>query len=410
MLMLLTGKKYERVFIIGSSHRQRFNGAALYTQGNFITPLGEVVVDRKICSDLIGSSKYFTNYPAAHLEEHSIEVQLPFLQYLLKDKLSIVPVLLGTSNSEECREIASALEPWFTPENIFIFSSDFSHYPEYSNALKLDSLTADKILNASAGEFLDWINKCEKNESYGALTPMCGWTSGLVLKYLAETNSRSEFIHIDYANSGDSKAGSKNGVVGYHAIALVDKEAEDLVLSEDDKMKLLRLARENISSRLISGKFITPDKAEFEGMLSNNFGAFVTLRKDNKLRGCIGKITASEPLFETIRQMSVAAAFNDSRFDPLGKEELNKIKIEISVLSEMKKIEDIDEIIPGRHGVYLKKGITSATFLPQVAEEQNWNRDELLGNLAKNKAGLGWFGWKDADIYIYEAIVFEENI
>ncbi len=402
--------KYKRVFIIGSSHHQQFNGAALYTEGNYLTPLGEVKVDREICSDLIGGSKYFTNYPTVHNNEHSIEVQLPFLQYMLKNNLIIIPILIGTNKAAECKEIASALQPWFKPDNLFVFSSDFSHYPEYSNAYKLDSLTSEKIISGSAGEFLDWVIKCEKEKSYGALTPMCGWTAGLVLKYLAESISSHKFIHIDYANSGDSKAGNKNGVVGYHAIALVEENKEGLALSDSDKLRLLRLARENIGSRLHKGKFITSDKADYKGMLSKKLGAFVTLRKDNKLRGCIGKINASEPLFETIRQMSIAAAFNDSRFDPVQRDELDKIRIEISVLSEMKKIENIDEIIPGKHGIYLKKGLTSATFLPQVAVEQKWNREELLGNLSKNKAGLDWSGWKDADIYIYEAIVFEEDI
>jgi uncharacterized protein (TIGR00296 family) len=108
--------------------------------------------------------------------------------------------------------------------------------------------------------------------------------------------------------------------------------------------------------------------------------------------------------------MSSASAFSDSRFDPLKIDELDEIQIEISVLSELRKIKDIEEIIPGKHGVYLRKGFTTATFLPQVAGEQKWTRDQLLGNLAKNKAGLSWNGWKDADIFIYEAVVFEEGI
>ena len=238
---------------------------------------------------------------------------------------------------------------------------------------------------------------------------MCGWTSGLVLKYLAEADSKLKFLQIDYSNSGDSEYGDRHGVVGYHAIALIDEEEKLFFLDEDERSKLLKLARDNISSWLRTGKYFDPDTEEYKGILNRKLGAFVTIKKGNKLRGCIGKISTDEPLYETIRQMSSASAFSDSRFDPVRIEELDEIQIEISVLSEMKRIENIDEIIPGKHGVYLKKGVSTATFLPQVAIEQNWTRDELLGNLAKNKAGLGWLGWKDAELYIYEALVFEES-
>lgn len=399
---------YDKVFIIGSSHRHRFNGAALYADGDFITPLGVVKVDRSICRNLIESSKLFTNYPEAHIDEHSIEVQLPFLQYLMKEKLSIVPILLGTDKPEDCREIANSLKTWFGPRNLFIISSDFSHFPEYSKAVELDSITSEIFLNSSPDDFAEWISKCEKAQSYGALTPMCGWTAGLVIKHLAESANDINFIHLDYENSGDSVKGDKEGVVGYHAIALVEEE-KNFEISEKNKARLLKIARDNIESRLYSGNFISSSGSEPDSELSQSLGAFVTLRLGTKLRGCIGRLNASEPLFETIKQMSVAAAFNDSRFSPLKRDELKKLRIEISILSEMKKINDIEEIITGKHGVYIKKGTITATFLPQVATEQKWNREELLGHLSDKKAGLGWLGWKDADIYIYEAIVFEEN-
>lgn len=238
---------------------------------------------------------------------------------------------------------------------------------------------------------------------------MCGWTSGLVLKYLAEANNNLKFIHLDYSNSGDSQYGDKHGVVGYHAIALIEEAKRFFDIDNREKSELLKLARDNITLWFKTGKLIDPEGKDYEGVLNRKLGAFVTIKKNNKLRGCIGKISTDEPLYETIRQMSFAAAFSDLRFDPLGKDELDEIQIEISVLSELIKIEDIDEIIPGKHGIYLKKGTTTATFLPQVASEQKWNRDELLGNLAKNKAGLSWLGWKDAELYIYEAVVFEED-
>jgi AmmeMemoRadiSam system protein B/AmmeMemoRadiSam system protein A len=399
---------YKTIFIIGSSHHHRFNGASLHTEGDFITPLGRARVDKDICSELIARSTLFTNYPEAHREEHSIEVQLPFLQYLSKEKLSIVPILLGTDKPDDCKKIASVLNPWFTPDNLFVISSDFSHYPDYENAIKIDSLTAEKIINKSPEDFCRWIEKCEKEKSYGALTPMCGWTAGLVMMHLMESEKELNWEHLEYSNSGDSRIGNKAEVVGYYAMALSGKIKEEFSLSKSTKTELLSFARENIHSRLTTGKFLPAIKNP-DGVLGKKLGTFVSLKINNKLRGCIGRIVASEALHEMVRQMSVAAAFNDSRFEPLSISEFESVKIEISVLSEMRKINDINEIIPGKHGVYLKKAGVTATFLPQVATEQNWDRDKLLGNLSKNKAGLGWLGWKDADIYIYEAIVFEES-
>lgn len=404
-----TTYSYKRVFIIGASHRYRYKGAALYLNGDYLTPLGRVKVDRDLGNKLIAGGKIFSSYPEAHLEEHSLEVQLPFLQFLYKDNLSIIPVLIGTDSSSQCRSIADELEPWFNSENLFVISSDFSHFPDYDNALKLDSLTMEKILKSGPEEFAGWISNCEKSHKYGAATPMCGWSAGLVLKYLAAGKQDLSFQHISYANSGDAKAGDKNRVVGYHAIALSEVSNDDFTISKEDRLSLLKLARDNIRSRLLEGSFVKLEEKNYSQSLKSQLGAFVTLRTGGKLRGCIGRINASEPLYETIKQMSAAAAFNDSRFDPLTRDELEEVTIEISVLSKMRKIDSIEDIEPGKHGVYLRRGHTSATFLPQVATEQKWNREELLGNLAKNKAGLGWLGWKDADIYIYEAVIFEEE-
>jgi hypothetical protein len=138
-------------------------------------------------------------------------------------------------------------------------------------------------------------------------------------------------------------------------------------------------------------------------------GAFVTLKEKGELRGCIGRFTSEEPLYQVIREMAVAAATQDTRFTPVTGSEIPGLEIEISVLSPMKKIHSIDEIILGKHGIYIKKGWASGTFLPQVATETGWTREEFLGHCSRDKAGIGWNGWKDADIFIYTAEVFAEN-
>jgi hypothetical protein len=135
----------------------------------------------------------------------------------------------------------------------------------------------------------------------------------------------------------------------------------------------------------------------------------VTLKSRGDLRGCIGRFDASEPLYEVVRAMAVAAATQDPRFEPVRPAELPGISVEISVLTPMRRISSIDELKLGTHGVYIRKGNRSGTFLPQVATETGWSKEEFLGHCARDKAGLAWDGWKDAELYVYEALVFGEN-
>ncbi len=181
----------------------------------------------------------------------------------------------------------------------------------------------------------------------------------------------------------------------------------EFIITDEEKKILLESARETIAAKL------TGKKAEYKPatkMLENKCGAFVTLHKNGQLRGCIGNLIGVKPLYITIRDMSLASAFEDPRFPPVSKKELDEIDIEISVLSPMIKIKSVEEIKTGAHGVYIKRGFYSGTFLPQVAEEQGWNLKELLEHLCL-KAGMDKESWKapDTEIFIYTAIVFGEK-
>jgi AmmeMemoRadiSam system protein A len=151
------------------------------------------------------------------------------------------------------------------------------------------------------------------------------------------------------------------------------------------------------------------DSTELSPALKALCGAFVSLHKNGRLRGCIGQFTARKPLYLIIQDMTLASATQDSRFQKVTTAELSEVMIEISVLSPMHKIASVDEIEMGKHGIYITKGNYSGTFLPQVAIETGWTKEEFLGHCAEDKAGLGWNGWKDADIYVYTAIVFGEE-
>ncbi|MBE9468203.1 MAG: AmmeMemoRadiSam system protein A [Bacteroidetes bacterium] len=179
-------------------------------------------------------------------------------------------------------------------------------------------------------------------------------------------------------------------------------------LSEKDKKDLLHIARITIEQYINENNIPDIDISNFSEILLSNCGAFVTLTQRGVLRGCIGRFNPSSPLHKIVQQMTIASSTQDYRFNKISPNEIDNLRIEISVLSPMKKINSIDEINLGRDGIYIKKENSSGTFLPQVANETNWTKKEFLGHCARDKAGIGWDGWKDADIYIYEAIVFHE--
>ncbi len=402
---------YKRVFILASSHRVSFGKASVYTQGDFITPLGRVPVDIETANALISSSGSIIDYPEAHLTEHSIEVQLPFLQTIIKQPFKIVPIVLGTQNPDICKDIADALRPWFTSENLFIVSADFSHYPAYADAVRVDSLTADAFCTNSPESFLKTIRSNEKLHITQLATSMCAWPAALTLLYLTQDHKDLVFSRIDYKNSGDIKPyGDKSSVVGYHAISISGPKESGFELTVADKQDLIRIARSTINSYVKTRTLPPINTVNFSENLKVKAGAFVTLKIDDKLRGCIGSFEPSIPLYKVIQEMAIASSTQDSRFQPVKEQELESIRIEISVLTPMRKIKNISEIQLGKHGIYIKKGFSGGTFLPQVATETGWTLDEFLGHCARDKAGIGWTGWKDSDIYVYEALILEEDI
>ncbi len=402
-----TAVRYEHIFIIGSSHRVEFNGASIYTQGDYITPLGHINTDT-LGNKLIKDNSVFTSNPTPHLDEHTIEVQLPFLQYLFHGNFNIVPIVLGTQSRETCRKIANALQPYFTPKNLFVFSTDFSHYPAYESAKKVDSIVAGAVATNNPESFLSVLNKEENKNIPGLFTGMCGWTSVLTMLYMTSTIPEINIRKVDYQNSGDTESGDKSKVVGYVALSVERKHNIVVSLSVKDKTDLLKLARESINTYLKSGIIPEPDESDFSLNTKQLAGAFVTLTIDGELRGCIGKMISEKPLYKTIRDMAIASAVKDYRFKPLNLTELDNARIEISILTPMRKISSINEIKLGKNGIYIIKGGKSGTLLPQVSVEHNLTVEEFLGYCSRDKAGLGWEGWKDAEIFVYEAILFSE--
>jgi AmmeMemoRadiSam system protein B/AmmeMemoRadiSam system protein A len=411
----------KRIFIIGPSHHVWLDGASVDKEYDFYeTPLGRVPVDKEACEKLISNNKVMTFRHDAHSKEHCLEVQLPLLQTMLGEVPPIVPIIVGTEKYPTIKAIAEALEPYLTEKgNLFVISSDFSHYPRYGDACKADSLTADAIATGDPARFVAAIQKNAGAGYPGLVTSACGQSAILALMLMTSHSGRDfEYQHLGYENSGDSPYGGKDEVVGYNAFAVWDKGPKantetktdsSFSLTDSEKTTLLRIARSSISgafdgkdvSEAWSGETLTPS-------LKENCGAFVTLNEKGRLRGCIGHFGEDTPLYRTVASMARAAAFDDYRFNEVAEDEMSSIDIEISVLTPLKKISSPDEFHYGDEGIYMRLGGRSGTFLPQVAQETGWTKEEFLGHCAQDKAGIGWDGWRRADLYTYKAIIFHE--
>ena len=397
--------RYERIFLIGSSHQVALKGAAVYTQGDFLMPYGTVTTDVDFCKKLVLTHPgLFSEDSRAHRDEHSLEVQLPFLHHVLRHEYVIVPIIIGTSDPSVCEKIAEVLVPYFNTDNLFVISSDFSHYPGYEDALTVDAATRDAILQNAPEALIQTLTENSRLHVPGLATSLCGWTSVLTLLYMTSGNSSFSYRAIDYKNSGDSALyGDKSQVVGYWAMAVTEQNnaSGDSIKPEEQKM-LLDIARKSIESVVVRGKHLSLEQVSgYPPLLQQQRGAFVTLYKGKKLRGCIGRMTANLPLFKLVRDMAEAAALYDDRFLPLQKEELGDLEIHISVLSPLEEIRDAGQIQLGKHGILVESRGRSGVFLPQVATETGWSLEEFLGHCSRDKAGLGWEGWKTARIFIF---------
>ncbi len=406
--------KFDHIFLIGPSHHVYLEGASINSEFDYYeTPLGEAKVDTELCKQLIQEHQEFVCNAQAHQKEHCLEVQLPFLQYRLKEMAPVIPIIIGTQSLPIIERIATILKPYFNEKNLFVISSDFSHYPSYTDAKEVDERTGRAIESGKLDEFMDALEHNKNLHVENLATSACGESAITLLLYLTQQDKNIQINHLLYRNSGDSQYGGKEEVVGYHAFTVVRKKETNtkasFILTEKEKHTLLDIARNSISNKLNHQQESPCAEDELSETLKMKCGAFVTLYKDGHLRGCIGHFGNDTPLYHIIEEMAKAAAFQDPRFMPILLYELENISIEISVLSPLKRIHNINEFDYGKEGIYISKGRLSGTFLPQVAQETNWTKEEFLGHCARDKAGLAWDGWKDAELYTYEAIIFKEE-
>ena len=217
----------------------------------------------------------------------------------------------------------------------------------------------------------------------------------------------SDYVYeiLEYKNSGDSQYGEKDRVVGYGAMRVYKKNNE-FTLDANEKKELLNIAQLAIEESVLRNRRLEVDDTKVSAKLKKRLGAFVTLHLNGNLKGCIGRFEPDQALYEVVIDMAIAASRHDTRFTPVTKEELQKIKLEISVLTPRIKATSIDEIEVGKHGIYVKHGSKNGTYLPHVATEMKWDKEEFFRSCCEDKAGIESKDCKNAELYLYEAIVF----
>lgn len=402
---------YKNIFIITTSHRQEFEGISICKAGSYGTPLGDVQVNRQIASTLINQYPNIIYRPAAHEREQGIEVQLPFIQYHFHNTPPVVPIVLGSSSLESARELATALMPWFTPENLFIISADFSRYPSYKDAVSIDKSSAAAVMSGNPETFYNTLRNLSNSQAGNLSTPCGDWSAIMTLLYMGHHRNDVVFNPMLYRNSGDSPLGNRQRVVGYWAIKgeKNPRVEETLELTMEEKTVLLKIARSTLESYSATETIPEVNRENITPALKKSATILVSLYLGDRERGRLEILSPAMPLIAFVQEMTIASATLDDRFAPVEHSELEYINIEISVLTSIHRIESIDEIDPANHGIYMVKDGQSGIYLPGRAIMEGWSTEELLGHCAREKAALDWDDWKDAELYIFEAITFSEN-
>ena len=403
----IEGRKYKTVIIIAPAHYYAFKGVSVYPAGSFATPLGELEIDAEFSQRLLARDKDIYFEPAAFEKEHALEVQLPFLERALgkRERFKIVPILTGECDFATCQKLASLIKEAIAGRRdvLVVASTDMYHGYDYREAEVIDNLTLSYLKNLDGRAVYDGLAQNRLQ--------LCGGMGVVTTLLLAESLGHNKLEVLKYSNSAVVTGRTKAGIwtVGYASCIIDAQEGENAMLNKSQRKRLLEIARSSIETYLKTGK--RPELTDKDAGLLEKRGAFVTLHEEGELRGCIGNLIAGEPLYLTIRDMAIEAAVGDPRFAPVELAELPRIEIEISVLSPLEKISDPARIKLGTHGVLVRQGFHSGVFLPQVATETGWSKEEFLSNLCSHKAGLEPLAWKDkaTEIYIFSAEIFSEK-
>ena len=401
--LVLRENQFRRVIVMGPDHRIGFQGGAISDVSAYETPLGRIPMNEDAVR-LRRKKNLFRAIPDSDRFEHSVEVVLPYLQYFLK-KFEIIPVVLG-QGMDLAEKVTAAFDPLLDQTTLFVASSDLSHYLPYQEAVARDRETIEMILNLKAAEL-----KKRENAACGKIPIL------VVINMARQYNWHPVLLH--YSNSGDT-AGDRSKVVGYTVIAFyggLSMKSMDTPESLNEKQGqiLVKLARQTIEERLNKRSIKVDPDSMVDSAFKEKRGTFVTLTINKQLRGCIGNLDSTDSIVDGIERNAVNAAFRDPRFPPLKADELDRVDIEVSILTEPQPLEYRDskdllsKLRVNVDGVILRKGSASATFLPQVWE-QLLQPEKFLSHLC-TKAGLPADAWKKGhlEILTYQVQYFEED-
>jgi hypothetical protein len=353
-------------------------------------------------------------------EEHAIEVQLPFIQTVLPGA-KVLPVLVRDLPLSACESLARSIAQALRGRRaLLVASSDMSHYPSDEGARRADGEMLRIVSRFDAGRVLRLESELRGRGIPGLACSLCGASALAVVMMASKALGADRAAVLPYANSGEV-SGDRSRVVGYGAALFLrpaatsnqggaSVDSENIHFTPAQRKALFRIARESIHAALAGER--PPESGPLEGPLALPRGVFVTLTHDGRLRGCIGHFEPDLPLAEIVAQMAAAAATQDYRFaaDPVTEAEMGKVDIKISILSPLRKIRSVEEIEVGKHGIWVRSGSRSGTYLPEVATELGWNREQFLTRCCEEKAGLAPDAWKKgADIYIYTSQVLSEK-
>lgn len=378
----------KKVVLMGPSHRVAFKGIAVSSSDFYRTPLGDIPVDTDAIQKIINlpSVGYLDE---AHSEEHSLEVQLPFLQTILPE-FELIPFVVGDASAIEVSQVLAQL--WGGEETLIVISSDLSHYHSYVEAQVMDQTTSKKI-------------QCLDMDLTGDEACGCRPLNGL-MHYAKQTGYKIE--EIDLRNSGDT-SGSTDRVVGYGAYIM-----SPMIMSKSDKSTLplshrqilMNMARNSINNLLSAKERLQINLGDFPSPLREDRASFVTLNLNGQLRGCIGSLIPHRPLIVDVAENAQSAASKDPRFKPLSLSEYLEIDIHLSVLSVPEEISFTDKehllelIRPEIDGLIIEESGQHATYLPSVWKQLP-DQNDFVREL-RRKAGLDADSWStNTRIYRY---------
>lgn len=419
------GKKFKRVVVLGPAHTVMFAGLSVPDVTHDETPLGEIPLDLDAIKTLLSSSTIH-KIPKAHEYEHSIEMVLPLLQRTLAPDWQLLPILVGHLGREGFRRAAETLRPLLDEETLLVISGDFTHYGRNFNYQPFanDEKIADKLRDLDMGAVEQiFTGDPDKFIAYYNKTGITACAFGPVTLLMHFLGSQTGHEMVRYETSG-GQSGDYSHSVSYVALLFTDLHALNTVakatraqqvthasntsgLRPEDMVLLHKMARRalflatNHSLKTASTEALV--KAIVKAVVEENVipdhlrkpsGAFVTLKKKGALRGCIGFIEPIKPLYQAVIENAVNAALRDFRFRSVTSNELVGLDVEVSVLSSMESVDSHNSFEVGRHGVVLSKGGQHAVFLPEVAIEQGWNKEQTLSQLSR-KAGLPQDAWKE---------------